>query len=536
MAEQSGADSIQLSLNEIAGSVQLNRSGSIMILDFDLASPGPIEIVASFADRDVWFNGFAQLESSGTTIAAAPHLTLSFPVQVLSVAPLGDYDGDGFDDFAVGCPGHTVDDVAVGAVHFFRGGLSLADTPAFTFLGRQHWENFGTVMQLGGDIDGDGQRDLLVLARSFDGNDVNSGRLDVLYLDATTGISGRTSIFGEGTNSIMLMDGDADIDLDGIPDVVTASDIRSEAPLCMFSGAALAAVESVDLSQADGRYDQTASGLGSIGDINGDGLREVVTGNGWDTSRGGGRCAVLAGGHRVLPRFRLDDAVANAGEVVTLTLYGTVETTDPGATLDLAALDLSLDFDDDRLDFLDAAAADWSRPLFHAAAASYGTLKIAVATHEPMILTETEQPLLTLHFRAGDTPGEVPFLLDTIDGHSSLDLPLWPQFSAGSVTISATMSVPLPALRASVRAHPNPFNPRTTISWMSPTPGPVSLRLHDARGRLVWREDIPAASIGPHTTAWDGRDGHGRAMASGIYLLRVKGDTWSATTRLTLVR
>jgi len=68
--QQSGADSIQLNLNEIAGSVKLNRSGSIMILDFDLASSGPIEIVASFADRDVWFNGFAQLESSGTTIAA----------------------------------------------------------------------------------------------------------------------------------------------------------------------------------------------------------------------------------------------------------------------------------------------------------------------------------------------------------------------------------------------------------------------------------------------------------------------------------
>jgi hypothetical protein len=69
--EQTSEDRIQLSLDEIAGSVQLNRSGSIMILDFDLASPGPIEIVVSFADRDIWFNGFAQLESSGTKIAAA---------------------------------------------------------------------------------------------------------------------------------------------------------------------------------------------------------------------------------------------------------------------------------------------------------------------------------------------------------------------------------------------------------------------------------------------------------------------------------
>ena len=68
--EKSGEDSIRLTLNEVAGSVHLNKVGSIMILDFDLASQGPIEIVASFSDRNIWFNGFAQLESNGTTIAA----------------------------------------------------------------------------------------------------------------------------------------------------------------------------------------------------------------------------------------------------------------------------------------------------------------------------------------------------------------------------------------------------------------------------------------------------------------------------------
>ena len=65
-----GEDSINVDLNEIAGSVTLNTSDAIMILDFDLASSGPIEIVTSFDDRDIWFNGFAQLESRGTTIAA----------------------------------------------------------------------------------------------------------------------------------------------------------------------------------------------------------------------------------------------------------------------------------------------------------------------------------------------------------------------------------------------------------------------------------------------------------------------------------
>lgn len=63
-------DSMGLTLNELAGSVSLNKAGSLIILDFDLASQSPIEIVARFDDRDIWFNGFAQLESAGTSVAA----------------------------------------------------------------------------------------------------------------------------------------------------------------------------------------------------------------------------------------------------------------------------------------------------------------------------------------------------------------------------------------------------------------------------------------------------------------------------------
>ena len=62
--------SMGLTLNELAGSVSLNRSGPLLILDFDLAAKGPVDIVALFDDRDIWFNGFAQLESTGTSVAA----------------------------------------------------------------------------------------------------------------------------------------------------------------------------------------------------------------------------------------------------------------------------------------------------------------------------------------------------------------------------------------------------------------------------------------------------------------------------------
>jgi hypothetical protein len=55
---------------EVAGQVSLRSTGSMLILDFDLVANSPVEIEADYQDRSIWFNGFAQLESSGTTISA----------------------------------------------------------------------------------------------------------------------------------------------------------------------------------------------------------------------------------------------------------------------------------------------------------------------------------------------------------------------------------------------------------------------------------------------------------------------------------
>jgi hypothetical protein len=56
--------------SQIAGTVTLRSNGPILILDFDLAATQPVQIVATYSDKTIWFNGFAQLESSGTSIAA----------------------------------------------------------------------------------------------------------------------------------------------------------------------------------------------------------------------------------------------------------------------------------------------------------------------------------------------------------------------------------------------------------------------------------------------------------------------------------
>lgn len=61
---------ISVDESEVAGTVTLRSTGPLLIVDFNLSARQPVEIIAGYADKSIWFNGFAQLESSGTTIAA----------------------------------------------------------------------------------------------------------------------------------------------------------------------------------------------------------------------------------------------------------------------------------------------------------------------------------------------------------------------------------------------------------------------------------------------------------------------------------
>ena len=61
---------VSIDKSEVAGKVTLRSTGELLIVDFDLSTKEPVEILAGYSDRSIWFNGFAQLESSGTSVAA----------------------------------------------------------------------------------------------------------------------------------------------------------------------------------------------------------------------------------------------------------------------------------------------------------------------------------------------------------------------------------------------------------------------------------------------------------------------------------
>ena len=86
-------------------------------------------------------------------------------------------------------------------------------------------------------------------------------------------------------------------------------------------------------------------------------------------------------------------------------------------------------------------------------------------------------------------------------------------------------------------ASPNPFNPSTEIRFDLPRPGPVTLRVVDARGRLVAvLLDAAPRAAGSHAVRWDARSRDGGVLPSGVYWAQLDLFATRRTARLVLVR
>lgn len=82
---------------------------------------------------------------------------------------------------------------------------------------------------------------------------------------------------------------------------------------------------------------------------------------------------------------------------------------------------------------------------------------------------------------------------------------------------------------------PNPFNPRTAVSFTLARGGDALLEVYDLAGRRVdrlWSGPLPR---GDHTFTWDGRS-EGRDMASGVYFFRLDTGASISTTKAVLIR
>ncbi len=88
-----------------------------------------------------------------------------------------------------------------------------------------------------------------------------------------------------------------------------------------------------------------------------------------------------------------------------------------------------------------------------------------------------------------------------------------------------------------IQGYPNPSGPRIRIRYELPAPASVTVAVYDVAGRrLRVLVDEVARTGGLHRVEWDGRDGDGRLVGAGVYLLELRGGDRRATGKLVLVR
>ncbi len=111
--------------------------------------------------------------------------------------------------------------------------------------------------------------------------------------------------------------------------------------------------------------------------------------------------------------------------------------------------------------------------------------------------------------------------------------------SAGGQHVLAAMASEEDALPSSYileQNYPNPFNPETHIEFSLPQTATVRLTVFNVLGQAV--NDLVNRELprGVHTVVWDGTDGSGRAVASGVYFYRLETETQQLTRKMMLLK
>jgi len=101
--------------------------------------------------------------------------------------------------------------------------------------------------------------------------------------------------------------------------------------------------------------------------------------------------------------------------------------------------------------------------------------------------------------------------------------------------------VGIPRQTVLMQNYPNPFNPETWIPYQLREASDVVIRIYDAAGQLVSTLDLGQRATGfylgrTRAAHWDGRNGAGEKVASGIYFYQIKAGDFSATRRMLVVK
>lgn len=269
-----------------------------------------------FGSNNIGNNGSLELSSLDGTDGFALKGIDDNDFSGSSVSNLGDVNGDGFDDIIIGAPDagplilnpfpfpQILENNRQGESYVVFGGSdigsngnvdlsSLDGTNGIILTGFEEAEKSGISVSSAGDVNNDGIKDILIATRYvvFGSQNLgNSPNIDLSELDGSNGFVLTGDSASSVSNAASSVSNAGDVNGDGISDLIIGSQFTEDGgkTYVVFGKSGIGSTGTLNLSSLDGnngfvlnainQYDRLGSSVSNAGDVNSDGIDEIIIG------------------------------------------------------------------------------------------------------------------------------------------------------------------------------------------------------------------------------------------------------------------